>query len=58
MKLDSKGCHVLLSNSNSKEVADMFSDKPWKINKIKANRSINSNSTKRTGHFELLIKNY
>ena len=57
-KLDSKGCNVLLSNSNSKEVADMFSDKPWKIHKIKANRSINSNSTKRTGHFELLIKNY
>ena len=56
--LDSKGCNVLLSNSNSKEVADMFSSKPWKINKIKANRSINSNSKKRTGHFELLIKNY
>ena len=58
MKLDSKGCNVLLSNSNSKEVSDIFSDKSWKINKIKANRSINSNSNKRTGHFELLIKNY
>ena len=56
--LDSKGCNVLLSNSNSKEVADMFTSKPWKISKIKANRSINSNSQKRTGHFELLIKNY
>ena len=58
MKLNSKGCRVLLSNSNSKEVTDIFSTKPWKINKIKANRSINSNSKKRTGHFELLIKNY
>ncbi len=58
MKLDTKGCNVLLSNSNSKEVADMFSEKPWKIRKIQANRSINSNSKKRTGHFELLIKNY
>jgi len=58
MELDSKGCNVLLSNSNSKEVVDMFSKKPWKISKIKANRSINSNSNKRTGHFELLIKNY
>ena len=57
-KLDSKGCKVLLSNSDSKDVADMFSEKPWKVNKIKANRSINSNSKKRTGHFELLIKNY
>ncbi len=58
MKLDVTGCNVLLSNSNSKEVADMFSKKPWKISKIQANRSINSNSKKRTGHYELLIKNY
>jgi len=58
MKLDSKGCKVLLSNSNSQEVTDMFATNPWKIFKIKANRSINSNSKKRTGHFELLIKNY
>ena len=58
MALDSKGCRVLLSNSDSKEVTDMFSSKPWNVSKIKANRSINSNSKKRTGHFELLIKNY
>ena len=58
MDLDSKGCNVLLSNSNSKEVTDMISTKPWKVTKIQANRSINSNSKKRTGHFELLIKNY
>jgi len=58
MDLDSKGCKVLLSNSNSKEVADMFSTKHWTVSKIHANRSINSNSKKRTGHFELLIKNY
>lgn len=56
--LDAKGCNVLLSNSDSKLVADMFSEKPWKVSKIQANRSINSNSKKRTGHFELLIKNY
>ncbi|KAF6246134.1 DNA methyltransferase [Nitrosopumilus sp. b3] len=58
MKLDSKGCNVLLSNSDSKDVEDMFSSNSWKIKKIQANRSINSNSKKRTGHFELLIKNY
>lgn len=56
--LDSKGCKVLLSNSDSKEVSKMFSAKPWKVSRIQANRSINSNSKKRTGHFELLIKNY
>jgi len=56
--LNSKGCKVLLSNSDSKEVAKMFSSKHWKISKIQVNRAINSNSKKRTGHFELLIKNY
>ena len=56
--LDEKGCQVLLSNSDSKEVSEMFSKKPWKISKVRANRSINSDSKKRTGHFELLIKNY
>ncbi len=58
MELDCKGCKVLLSNSDSKQVAELFHDKSWMINKIRANRSINSNSKKRTGHFELLIKNY
>ncbi len=58
LKLDSRGCNVLLSNSDSKEVADMFSGKSWKIKKIEANRAINSDSKKRTGHSELLIKNY
>lgn len=58
LRLDSKGCKVLLSNSDSKEVTDIFSEKPWKVTKIEANRSINSNSKKRTGHFELLIRNY
>ncbi|GDY16264.1 restriction endonuclease subunit M [Nitrosopumilaceae archaeon] len=58
LKLDSRGCNVLLSNSDSQEVADIFAKNPWKITRISANRSINSNSKKRTGHFELLIKNY
>ena len=58
MKLDSKGCQVMLSNSDSKDVAGMFPKKTWSIDRIRANRSINSNSKKRTGHFELLIKNY
>lgn len=55
--LDAKGCKVLLSNSDSKQVREMFSKK-WQLIQIEANRAINSNSKKRTGHFELLIKNY
>lgn len=56
--LDSRGCKVLLSNSDSKEVVKLFSAKTWTVKKIPANRAINSNSKNRTGHFELLIKNY
>jgi len=57
-QLNSKGCHVLLSNSNSKTVKDFFSKKHWKISSINANRAINSNAKKRTGHKEIIIKNY
>jgi DNA adenine methylase len=56
--LAKKGVKVLLSNSSSKQVSDLFSKKDWNIEKIEANRAINSDSKKRTGHFELLIKNY
>ena len=56
-QLDSKGCHVMLSNSNSKTVKNLFPSK-WKLKEIKANRAINSNSQKRTGYTEIIIKNY
>ncbi|MEO9310246.1 MAG: DNA adenine methylase [Nitrososphaera sp.] len=56
-KLTDRGCKVLHSNSNSKEVRKLFS-KNWKVIEISANRAINSDSTKRTGQTELLIKNY
>jgi DNA adenine methylase len=56
-KLADRGCRVLHSNSNSKEVRSLFS-KDWKVVEIAANRAINSDSTKRTGQTELLIKNY
>jgi DNA adenine methylase len=56
--LDSRGCKILLSNSNCREVTQTFSKNSWKVVKIQANRAINSNSKKRTGHSELLIKNY
>ena len=57
-QLNSKGLHVLLSNSNTKIVKKIFSSKKWKIKEIVVNRAINSNSQKRTGHKEVLIKNY
>ena len=57
-KLDSMGCKVLLSNSKSKKVEKLFSASKWAIREIRVNRAINSNSKKRTGHSEILIKNY
>ena len=57
-QLNSKGVHVLLSNSNTKIVKKIFSSKKWKVKEIAVNRAINSNSQKRTGHKEVLIKNY
>ncbi|MDC0200029.1 DNA adenine methylase [Candidatus Nitrosopelagicus sp.] len=57
-QLNSKGCYILLSNSNSKIVKDFFSKKHWKISSIDVNRAINSNAQKRTGHKEIIIKNY
>ena len=57
-RLDSKGCKVMLSNSDSGEVAALFPGRRWKASRIRANRSINSNSKRRTGHHELLIRNY
>ena len=57
-QLNSKGCHVLISNSNSKIVKDFFPEKHWSISEVNANRAINSDSKKRTGHKEIIIKNY
>ena len=57
-KLDSRGCKVMFSNSKSNEILDLFSAYSKNIIEINSNRFINSDSKKRTGHTELLIKNY
>jgi len=56
--LDKKGAKVLLSNSKSDEIIGLFKEFSAGIIEINANRFINSVSQKRTGHTELLIKNY
>lgn len=56
--LDKKGVRVLLSNSKSNEIIELFKEFSDGIIEINANRFINSVSEKRTGHTELLIKNY
>jgi DNA adenine methylase len=57
-KLDKKGCMVLLSNSNTPFIRKLYSDYANNTIEIDALRSINSNATKRSGHKELLIRNY
>lgn len=56
--LDRKGVKILLSNSKSPEIMDLFAEFSDGIIEINANRFINSISQKRMGHTELLIKNY
>ncbi len=57
-KLNDKGCKVMISNSNSPIVADLFSSSYWNIVTIKTNRTINSNIKDRRGCCELIITNY
>ena len=56
--LDKKGAKVLLSNSKSDEITGLFDEYSDGIIEIATNRFINSVSKNRTGHTELLIKNY
>jgi DNA adenine methylase len=55
--LDERGCKVLLSNSNTKFIRDLYKD--YTIIPIAARRSINSKGTGRSKDLiEVLIKNY
>ncbi len=56
--LDKKGVKILLSNSKSDEIIELFQEFADGIMGINSNRFINSVSQRRTGHSELLIKNY
>lgn len=55
-ELDKRGVKWLFSNHNTPLIKDLF--KNYKIIIIKANRNINSDSSKRRNFEELLIKNY
>ena len=55
-KLDSKGIKFLLSNSATPFIIDLY--KEYKIEVIKAKRSINSKGDKRGDVDEVLVRNY
>jgi DNA adenine methylase len=57
-KLTDRGCQVLLSNSDSEYIRELFSEFKENIIEVKAQRAINSKASKRKGHTELIIRNY
>jgi DNA adenine methylase len=57
-KLDKKGCKVLLSNSDTPLVRELYSEFKKSTEKVSAMRAINCKGSARIGHKELLIRNY
>jgi DNA adenine methylase len=55
-KLDEKGCNVMLSNSDTKFIKNLYKDSS--INFVKATRMINCNAKKRGKINEVVITNY
>ncbi len=60
MKLHKKGCFVMLSNSNTPFINDLYFglDKKVKINQVFAGRAINSKGDKRGKVKEVVVVNY
>ncbi len=56
-KLSERGCYVLVSNSDTRNVHATF-DADWSVGRLRAKRAINSVGSSRNGHSELLIQNY
>lgn len=57
-QLDRRNCNVLLSNSETPYVRKLYEKFAEYMVTIEVKRQINSNATKRSGHRELLIRNY
>lgn len=56
-QLVKRGAKVIISNNDTEFVRTVFSDSIWKMKSLSANRSINSDSSKRSGAKEVLISN-
>jgi DNA adenine methylase len=57
-KLDKRGCKILLSNSDTPFVRELYSDYANYTIEFDVVRCINSKGDRRSGHKELLIRNY
>ena len=56
--LDTRGCKILLSNSDTEYVKELYAEYAKNILQVTVRRNINSRASKRLGHTELLISNY
>ncbi len=57
-KLDERQCMVLLSNSDTPFIRELYSDFMNYTKEVNVVRAINCRGSKRAGHKELLIRNY
>lgn len=57
-RLDNIGCKIIQSNSDTEIIRELYRDFSNNIVKIESIRSINSKPQKRSGHVELIIKNF
>lgn len=58
MELNHKNCKVLLSNSDTPFIRNLYSDLSSHFKQVNVSRAINCKASKRVGHKELLIYNY
>lgn len=58
VELDKKGCYVMLSNSSSKIIHELYKDYAETTKIVKASRNVNSNASGRGKVDEVLIMNY
>lgn len=56
--LNDRKCKVLLSNSNTSYIKNLYKDFAKYVQELDVVRAINSKASKRSGHKELLIRNY
>ena len=57
-KLHDRKCNILLSNSDTPLIRELYREYADYTIRVNALRAINSKGSKRTGHRELLIRNY
>lgn len=56
-ELHNRGCFVLLSNSDTKAIRELYRNRQYYVQPVSAMRAISCKGSKRTGHKELIISN-